>query len=66
MKIRVNGKRGDKKYEYDYKIIYTDDETHKRMKDFASNNRVKITDGIKKLLDFYEKKSECLCQKREA
>lgn len=66
MKIRVNGKRGDKKYEYDYKIIYTDDETHKRMKDFAVSNRVKITDGIKQLLDFYEKKSECLCQKREA
>lgn len=66
MKIKVNGKRGDKKYEYDYKIIYTDDETHKRIKDFASNKRVKITDGIKQLLDFYEKKSECLCQKKEA
>ena len=66
MKIKVNSRGGNKKYEYDYKIIYTDDETHKRMKDFASNNRVKITDGIKQLLDFYEKKSECLCQKREA
>lgn len=66
MKIKVNSRGGNKKYEYDYKIIYTDEETHKRMKDFSFGKGVKITDGIKQLLDFYEKKSECLCQKREA
>jgi hypothetical protein len=66
MKIKVNSRGGNKKYEYHYKIIYTDDETHKRIKDFSFIKGVKITDGIKQLLDFYEKKSECLCQKREA
>jgi len=63
MKIRINARTGEKKYEYDYKIIYTDNETHQRIKDYSSKRRLKINDGIKELLDFYEKEGSCRCIK---
>lgn len=61
MKIKVSSKKGDKKYEYDYRIIYTNEETHKRMKEYSSERRITITEGLKELLDFYEEKGNCRC-----
>jgi hypothetical protein len=66
MKVKRKNTEGETKYTYDYKVVYIRNKTHHRLREFSKKHGLYSYKAIDMLLDFYEKKSECLCQKREA